>query len=392
MKLRSLIEKIGFSKHLSKSVEDVAADKFEDFGINVGQLYQTFLKKDLSADPAIAQKIMDMVDTDDDNALTNQIKDLAFLINQLPDKLEKKDKIGFREITYRPKGEDPDKGAELKTNKIKLKDLTPESYHPINSPIDLIDKDILDIPDGSVGEIKRAAIKLGIDPQNRYESELRDEIDELLTSAMSDEEEMELFINYFGDYADEIAAQHGLELYNSKEHPHDLPPDDKGIEEIDALHENEEYCPKCVSKMKEVIKESIEKIIEKEKPGLWANIRAKRARVGKKGMAKKGSEAYKTAKKAGDKINKDVDEAKTKPAKGKRFAKKVKGKGGRTRTVSYGQAGKAKKGGDRIRPGTKKGHAYCARSAKIKKCKNPPCANALSRKKWKCQGSRSVPE
>ena len=86
-------------------------------------------------------------------------------------------------------------------------------------------------------------------------------------------------------------------------------------------------------------------------------------------------------------------EAKTKPAKGKRFAKKVKNpKTGRTRTVSYGQAGKAKKGGDRIRPGTAKGHAYCARSAKIKKCKNPPCANALSRKKWKCQGSRSVAE
>ena len=86
-------------------------------------------------------------------------------------------------------------------------------------------------------------------------------------------------------------------------------------------------------------------------------------------------------------------EAKTKPAKGKRFAKKVKNpKTGRTRTVSYGQAGKAKKGGDRIRPGTAKGHAYCARSAKIKKCKNPPCANTLSRKKWKCQGSRSVPE
>ena len=47
---------------------------------------------------------------------------------------------------------------------------------PINSPIDLIDSDILDIPDGSVGEIKRAATKLGIDPQNKYESELRDEI------------------------------------------------------------------------------------------------------------------------------------------------------------------------------------------------------------------------
>jgi len=78
---------------------------------------------------------------------------------------------------------------------------------------------------------------------------------------------------------------------------------------------------------------------------------------------------------------------KCKPSKGKRFAKRVNGK-----CRSFGQAGKAKKGGDRIRPGTAKGHAYCARSAKIKKCKNPPCANALSRKKWKCQGSRSVAE
>jgi hypothetical protein len=74
-----------------------------------------------------------------------------------------------------------------------------------------------------------------------------------------------------------------------------------------------------------------------------------------------------------------------KPAKGKRFAKRVNGK-----CRSYGQAGKAKGGGDRIRPGTKKGDAYCARSAKIKKCKNPPCANDLSRKKWKCRGSKSM--
>mgnify|MGYP003639496602 FL=1 len=121
---------------------------------------------------------------------------------------------------------------------------------------------------------------------------------------------------------------------------------DEVYEEIDALHENEEYCPKCAAKIEEIIKEEVEKIAK---------------------------------------------EAKTKPAKGKRFAKKVKNpKTGRTRTVSYGQAGKAKKGGDRIRPGTAKGNAYCARSAKIKKCKNPPCANTLSRKKWKCQGSRSV--
>tara|TARA_R100001594_G_scaffold63523_1_gene97898 strand:+ start:324 stop:734 length:411 start_codon:yes stop_codon:yes gene_type:complete len=76
-----------------------------------------------------------------------------------------------------------------------------------------------------------------------------------------------------------------------------------------------------------------------------------------------------------------------KPSKGKRFAKRVDGK-----CRSYGQAGQAKSGGDRIRPGTKKGDAYCARSAKIKKCKNPPCANDLSRKKWKCRGSKSMKE
>ena len=76
-----------------------------------------------------------------------------------------------------------------------------------------------------------------------------------------------------------------------------------------------------------------------------------------------------------------------KPSKGKRFAKRVDGK-----CRSYGQSGQAKSGGDRIRPGTKKGDAYCARSAKIKKCKNPPCANDLSRKKWKCRGSKSMKE
>ena len=79
------------------------------------------------------------------------------------------------------------------------------------------------------------------------------------------------------------------------------------------------------------------------------------------------------------------------PATGKSFTKGVRTpKTGRTRKVSYGQAGKAKGGGARIRPGTKKGDAYCARSAKIKKCKNPPCPNDLSRKKWKCRGKKSM--
>ena len=76
----------------------------------------------------------------------------------------------------------------------------------------------------------------------------------------------------------------------------------------------------------------------------------------------------------------------------KRFSKKVVNKEtGRTKTVKFGQAGKAADGGDRIRPGTAKGDAYCARSAKIKgdwkSDKNSP--NNLSRKKWKCVGSKS---
>jgi hypothetical protein len=109
--------------------------------------------------------------------------------------------------------------------------------------------------------------------------------------------------------------------------------------EVDALDENEEYCPVCVlAQMEEA----------------------------KKKKKKKKKKACK-------------------PSKGKRFAKRVDGK-----CRSYGQAGQAKGGGDRIRPGTKKGDAYCARSAGIKKCKNPPCANTLSRKKWKCRGKKSM--
>jgi len=81
------------------------------------------------------------------------------------------------------------------------------------------------------------------------------------------------------------------------------------------------------------------------------------------------------------------------PSKGKRFAKVVINKEtGRKKTVSYGQAGKAKDGGDRIRPGTAKGDAYCARSNKIKGDwrKDPNSPNSLSRKKWKCKNDKSM--
>lgn len=77
----------------------------------------------------------------------------------------------------------------------------------------------------------------------------------------------------------------------------------------------------------------------------------------------------------------------------KRFTKVVTNPTtGRKRTVKFGQAGKAADGGDRIRPSTKKADAYCARSNAIKgdwrSDKNSP--NNLSRRKWKCSGSKSM--
>ena len=69
-------------------------------------------------------------------------------------------------------------------------------------------------------------------------------------------------------------------------------------------------------------------------------------------------------------------------------------KTGRKKTVKYGQAGKAADGGPRVRPGTAKGDAYCARSdGQMKKhpeaAKNPNSPLRLSRKRWKCVGKKS---
>ena len=63
--------------------------------------------------------------------------------------------------------------------------------------------------------------------------------------------------------------------------------------------------------------------------------------------------------------------------------------------VSYGQAGPAKGGGPRVKPGTSKGDSYCARSLGIKKRlpkakqNDPNTPNNLSRKRWKCSGAKS---
>jgi len=72
----------------------------------------------------------------------------------------------------------------------------------------------------------------------------------------------------------------------------------------------------------------------------------------------------------------------------------VNPKTGRKKVVKYGQAGQAKGGGPRVKPGTAKGDAYCARSAAQKKKHKKAAANPnsplnLSRKRWKCVGKKS---
>ena len=81
-----------------------------------------------------------------------------------------------------------------------------------------------------------------------------------------------------------------------------------------------------------------------------------------------------------------------KPRRGKAKVK-ITSKG---RRVSYGQAGPAKGGGPRVKPGTSKGDSYCARSKGIKdrlppeKRNDPNSPNNLSRKKWKCRCDKSM--
>jgi hypothetical protein len=81
---------------------------------------------------------------------------------------------------------------------------------------------------------------------------------------------------------------------------------------------------------------------------------------------------------------------KTTPAEGKARVK-VTASG---KKVSYGQAGPAKDGGPRVKPGTSKGDAYCARSAGQmrdfpKAAANPNSPLRLSRDRWNCKGTKS---
>ena len=91
-------------------------------------------------------------------------------------------------------------------------------------------------------------------------------------------------------------------------------------------------------------------------------------------------------------VEEEIEKLNEKPAKGK--AKTHTTASGKK--VSYGQAGKAKGGGPRVKPGTSKGDSYCARSLGIKKGlskkkqNDPNTPNNLSRKRWKCKGAKST--
>jgi hypothetical protein len=65
--------------------------------------------------------------------------------------------------------------------------------------------------------------------------------------------------------------------------------------------------------------------------------------------------------------------------KGKKFKVTVKGK-----EIHFGARGY------RIKPGTKYGDSYCARSSGIKGTDDITSANYWSRKKWKCIGKKSI--
>ena len=96
-------KKIGFNR--GAEYDEEAADEFDSFAVEVGQLYQTMKDKsftsqgDMGQDEvdAIAQQILILIDKDTEGDLRTQFEELNQLINSLPDKPTEKEKIGFRE-------------------------------------------------------------------------------------------------------------------------------------------------------------------------------------------------------------------------------------------------------------------------------------------------------
>ena len=96
-------KKIGFNRGFSYDEE--ASDEFDDFAVEVGQLYQIMKDKTFTAQrdieqdevDAVTQQILTLIDKDTEGDLRTQFKELSQLINSLPDKPQEKEKIGFRQ-------------------------------------------------------------------------------------------------------------------------------------------------------------------------------------------------------------------------------------------------------------------------------------------------------
>jgi hypothetical protein len=72
-------------------------------------------------------------------------------------------------------------------------------------------------------------------------------------------------------------------------------------------------------------------------------------------------------------------EIKRSTVKGKKYAVEVEGQ-----KINFGASGY------RIKPNTKAGDAYCARSEKIKGANDKTSANFWARQLWSCEGNKSV--
>ena len=96
-------KKIGFNR--GAEYDEEAADEFDNFAVEVGQLYQTMKDKTFAASDddkqadvdAITQQILTLIDKDTEGDLRTQFEELSKLINSLPDKPTEKEKIGFRQ-------------------------------------------------------------------------------------------------------------------------------------------------------------------------------------------------------------------------------------------------------------------------------------------------------
>ena len=140
---------------------------------------------------------------------------------------------------------------------------------------------------------------------------------------------------------------------------------------------------------------SFKQFLNEEKPGLWANIRAKRARGER--SAPRNSKAFKNAVNAGNKINKE-ESANESAAWQRKEGKDPKGGLNRKGIASYRRANPGSKLSmavttkpSKLTPGSKpakRRKSFCARmsgmAGPMKDEKGRPTRKALALRKWNC--------